>query len=121
MKPADYWKNFNLGQELGVSGSFIYNGLRRFHEMRGLDYSDEVFEFLYELSVGIERLLKIAIVLLEHDEGGDQAAFEETLKTHEHLDLLERIRKHVPLNLGAAHVGLLLIRPPSPEGAVVAR
>lgn len=64
MKPAQFWKNFKLGEEVSVSGAFIYNGMRRFHEMRKLDYTDEVFEVLYNLSVGFERLLKIAVVLL---------------------------------------------------------
>ena len=47
MKPEEAWKNFNLGQEVSISGAFIYNGLRRFHEMRILDHTDEIFEVLY--------------------------------------------------------------------------
>ena len=107
MNPTDFWKNFNLGQELAVAGGFIYNGLRQFHEMRSLDVTEEVFGFLYELSVGLERLLKVALVLLEHDTTLDQADFEESLKTHEHLALLARIRKHETLPLGDNHVALL--------------
>ena len=61
MKAADFWKNFKLGEEISVSGAFIYNGLRRYHEMRKLDFTDEVFEFLYDVSIGLERLLKIAL------------------------------------------------------------
>ncbi len=97
------WKNFNLGQELHVSGAFIYNGLRRFHEMRTLDNADEIFEFLYNLSVGLERLLKIAVVLLEHNETTDQQKLEESLITHNHLELLKRVRQHATLNLSAPH------------------
>jgi hypothetical protein len=33
--------------------------MRRFHEIRKLDQAAEIFEFLYSLSVGLERLLKI--------------------------------------------------------------
>jgi len=65
MKPTEFWENFNLGEEVSISGAFIYNGLRRFHELKNLDYTDEVFEVFYYLSVGLERLLKIAVVLLE--------------------------------------------------------
>ena len=88
MKPAEAWKNFNLGEEVSISGAFIYNGLRRFHEMRILDHTDEIFEVLYNLSVGFERLLKIAVVLLEHEEAIDQDALEKSLITHNHLSLI---------------------------------
>ena len=49
MKPTDFWKNFKLGEEINISGSLIYNGLRRYHEMQKLDFTDEIFEFFYYL------------------------------------------------------------------------
>jgi len=107
MKATDYWKNFKLGEEISVSGAFIYNGLRRYHEMRNLDFTDEVFEFLYDLFVGFERLLKIAVVLFEHADSMDQEALEKSLITHNHLDLLARLKKHVHLNLGSPQIDLL--------------
>jgi len=107
MNPSDFWKNFRLGEEIHISGTFIYNGLRRFHELRKLDFADELFEFLYELSVGIERLLKTAVVLYEHTDNTDQKELETSLITHNHLDLVARLRKHVELNLGTTHNDLL--------------
>jgi hypothetical protein len=110
MKRTQAWKNFNLGQELSISGVFIYNGLRRFHEMRALDNTDEIFEVLYNLSVGFERLLKIAVVLVEHNEATDQDVLEKSLITHNHLDLLHRVKQRVKINLGVPHkefLGLL--------------
>ena len=109
MKAPDFWKNFKLGEELSVSGAFIYNGLRRYHEMRNLDFTDEVFEFLYNLSVGFERLLKIAVVLFEHDESIEQSELEKSLITHSHLDLLARLKKHVQITLGAPQTDLLAL------------
>ncbi len=103
MKQTEFWKNFNLGEELTISGAFVYNGLRKFHEMRMLDNTDEIFEVLYSISVGLERLLKIATVLVEHSEATDQASLEESLITHSHLDLLERVRKKATINLGTQH------------------
>jgi hypothetical protein len=44
MNATDFWKNFRLGEEIHISGTFIYNGLRRFHEMSKLDIDDELFE-----------------------------------------------------------------------------
>lgn len=107
MKPTQFWKNFNLGEELSISGAFIYNGMRRFYEMQGLNYTDEAFEVLYNLSVGFERLLKIAVVLLEHDDSIDQEELEKSLITHNHLELLSRVRKHVQINLTSPHNDLL--------------
>ena len=107
MKATDFWKNFKLGEEISVSGAFIYNGLRRYHEMRNLDFTDEVFEFLYDLSVGFERLLKIAVVLFEHDDSIDQEKLEKSLITHSHLDLLARLKKHVQIDFGSPQIDLL--------------
>lgn len=107
MRPAEFWKNFRLGEEVHVSGTFIYNGLRRFHELRKLDFEDELFECLYNLSVGLERLLKIAVVLHEHNEAGDQDALEQSLITHSHLDLVARLRPYADLKLGTTHTDLL--------------
>ena len=106
MKPADFWKNFNLGEELSLSGTFIYNGMRGFHEMRNLHNGDEAFLVLYNLSVGFERLLKIVVVLLEHNENVDQEELEKSLITHNHLELLNRIEKHAEVKLSEPHKGL---------------
>jgi hypothetical protein len=103
MKPTEFWKNFKLGEELSVSGAFIYNGVRRFHELKKLDHTDDLFEIFYNLAVGFERLLKLFVVLLEHKDSDDQEAFEKSLITHSHLNLLGRIKKHVTLNLGTQH------------------
>lgn len=103
MKKELFWKNFNLGTELSVSGNFIYNGLKAFDELKTFYYEDEIFEFLYDISVGIERLEKIAIILIEHDSIGDQEAFEKSLITHSHLDLLARIKQKYNLKLSNPH------------------
>lgn len=102
MNRSELWKNFRLGEELDVSGTFIYNGLRRFHTLKTLDFSADLFEVLYQLSIGIERLMKVAIVLLEHDEADDQESFERSLVTHSHQALLTRIQKHSDLKLSNA-------------------
>lgn len=107
MKSDEVWKNFDLGTELSVAGNFIYNGLRSFHEMRTLDYAEEIFEFLYNLAAGLERLMKVAIVLLEHDGALDQEGFEKSLITHNHLQLLRRLRQQIDVNVGDAHIDLL--------------
>lgn len=103
MEKTDFWKNFELGQELHISGSFIYNGIRRYFELEHLDYNEEIFEVFYNLSVGLERLLKIAVVLLEHSDEEEQESYEKSLITHNHSELLRRIRVHRALNLSSVH------------------
>lgn len=107
MTRSQWWQNFSLGTELHVAGSFIYNGLRQFHNLENLDQEEEVFETLYQLSVGFERLLKVAVVLLEHDDTVDQKRFEESLKTHFHHQLLDRIKKKYRVPFDRPHNGFL--------------
>ena len=107
---ADYfWKNFRLGSELQISGSFIYNGLFTLENMETFHYEEECFEFLYNISIGIERLEKVAIILIEHDGSVPQETFEKSLITHNHLELLNRIKKNRQLILGKQHIKFLEI------------
>ncbi|WP_419486711.1 hypothetical protein [Chryseobacterium bernardetii] len=105
--PSIFWKNFRLGTELHVAGSLIYNGLYSFDEIEYFYYEHEIFEVLYNLSVGIERLQKITIILCEHTEDLDQSDFERTLITHNHIDLLNRIKQKHKLNFGKQHIKFL--------------
>lgn len=103
MDKETFWKNFNLGTELQFSGSFIYNGLQQFDQIKSFYHEEEIFEFLYNLSVGIERLMKVNIILQEHKTDSNQDEFEQTLITHNHQELLKRINKYHKLNLGKIH------------------
>jgi hypothetical protein len=102
-EPNFFWKNFRLGTELQIAGSFIYNALFDFENMETFYYEHECFEFLYNASVGLERLQKIAVILIEHDSNQSQDAFEKSLITHNHLLLLDRIKKKRRLKLGKLH------------------
>ncbi len=97
------WKNFDLGKEIDVAGTFLYNGIRCFHEMQTLTHSTEIFECLYNIAVGLERLLKVAVIFLEHDGTQDQEAFERSLITHNHLELLRRVRAKTKIDLAGPH------------------
>lgn len=106
-EPDFYWKNWRLGTELQISGTFIYNALYFLDTLEYLHHEEDIFELLYNLSVGIERLQKITIVLLEHDENVNQTDFEKSLITHDHLILHERINKIEKINLGKVHFKFL--------------
>ncbi len=99
MRPDEWWCNFGMGLEIDVSGSFIYNGIKFLDEVDSLNHAADIFEILYNLSVGIERLAKVAIVLIEYSPGLKIDDLEESLITHNTLDLVERINKSRKLDL----------------------
>ena len=103
MNKTTYWKNFNLGRELEIAGSFIYNGLKAFDNMESFCYDGEIFEFLYNISVGIERLEKVTIILIEHDDKTIQEEFEKSLITHNHMELMHRILLKFKLDIHNSH------------------
>jgi len=99
MNKTEQWKNFSLGSELQISGSFLYNGLLCFDQMESFYNEEEVFEFLYNVSVGLERLLKVALILTEHDQINNQKELEKFLITHNIPELFRRLRLRQNLNL----------------------
>lgn len=109
MNKEQLWKNFNLGIELDIAGNFIYNSLKTIDEMQNFYYEDEIFTFLYQISVGIERLEKIVIILTEHNEIVNQKIFEKELKHHNHEKLLERIRKYHSVKFDKKHNNFIKI------------
>lgn len=102
-----FWKNFRLGSELQIAGTFIYNSLFSFENMEHFHYEHECFEFLYNASVGLERLEKITLILLEYSKDFDQADYERTIITHSHIELIGRIKKCKDVNLGKIHYKFL--------------
>lgn len=109
MTKEEFWKNFNIGREVQLSGNFIYDGLLVFEQMENFCNEDEIFEFLYFISVGLERLLKANIVLLEHSDNQSQDDFEKSLITHNHSELLSRIYKNKEHNFGKVHIELIQV------------
>jgi hypothetical protein len=99
MRPDEWWRNFGLGLEIDVSGSFIYNGIKLLDEAEMFNHAPDIFEILYNLSVGIERLTKVAIVLIEYTGDVKIEDLEESIITHNTLDLIERLNKHRSLGL----------------------
>lgn len=94
MTDKELWKNFNLGTELDISGTFIFNGLDTFNKMKNFYYEDEIFDFLYNISVGVERLLKIIILLNDNSSN---------IKTHNHEKLFEIVRLKYEINFEKIH------------------
>lgn len=101
--PVWFWKNFRMGTELQNSGAFLYNAIFCLDQMETLHHEEECFEFLYNTSIGLERLFKIAIVLIEHDDSSNQDEFEKNLITHSNSELISRIQKKHRINIGKPH------------------
>lgn len=102
------WKNFDLNMELHIAGDFIYEGIYLIDRSFHLRYEDEYFLFLYNISVGIERLEKIAYLLLAHRDG--EPCPTKHWENHNHPKLIELINYHTPLKFGkreSAFVNLL--------------
>jgi hypothetical protein len=103
MTPEEWWKNFALGIEIDASGTFVYNGIRALHELVSLRHPVDSFEVLYNLSVGIERLLKVAIILIEHHDQIDIEQLEQSLISHNTIDLANRVSSQRSMQLSDVH------------------
>ncbi|MDR3583834.1 MAG: hypothetical protein P4L59_00745 [Desulfosporosinus sp.] len=90
-----FYKNFNMGREIDIAGTFIYNGMKNFNIVDGFSEECDIFHILYPLAVGIERLQKVLLVLLEDfpEEITDETIkeFEKSLITHSHQNLHGKI------------------------------
>lgn len=109
MNPTEFWQNFKMGEEQEIACNFIYDGLRNLHEMETLNLETEIFPVLYNLSIGLERMFKVAVVLVEFNDDTNVNEFEKTLITHDHITLYNRLKKSVVLDLGPVHTGLLTL------------
>lgn len=94
-----HYKNFNMGTELDIAGDFIYDGINKMEQMIDLENISEIFSFLYHISVGIERLQKVLIVLIENITPSRIDEFEKSLITHSHQTLNKRITIHSSTNI----------------------
>lgn len=99
MDKAIYFKNFPMGTEIDIAGTFIYNGIKEFNRLKHFYYESEIFHVLYPISVGIERLQKVLIVLLSDIPLDQIESFEESLITHSHQELHNKILKKCEIKL----------------------
>ncbi len=87
--------------ELDVAGEFIYDGITTLNHMKTISVGAPLFSFLYHISVGVERLQKIVLVLLEDITLDNYEDFEKSLITHSHCYLHERISKQRSIDLNS--------------------
>lgn len=89
----------SLVEKAGASTAF--NSFVPIKEIAQANYkdTDNIFGFLYKISVGIERLQKIAYILLKNPTENKYQEIEKEIITHSHTGLQEKINKLTTIKL----------------------
>lgn len=103
------YKNFNMGTELDIAGVFIYDGMKTFNDLHEIYYESDTFSVLYHFAVGIERLQKVLVVLIDNITEEQVKEFEESLITHSQQALHERIISKTDIKFTSRENGFLAL------------
>ena len=87
------FKSINMGRELEISGEFIYESAKKTMSITGLNNQYEINIILYTGAVGIERLQKIYLCLVQQNPN-DKYSVPKCLMGHNHLELEKEIEKY---------------------------
>lgn len=87
-----------MAREVDLAGEFIYAGLEKMNSMNSIDEPSEAFFVLYHLAIGIERLQKVLLVLVNDIQPNDMENFLKGIKHHNHGELSAEIKKHIKIN-----------------------
>lgn len=100
------FKSINMGRELEIAGEFIYDSAKKMMSITGLYNQYEINTILYTGAVGIERLQKIYLCLVQQDPT-DQDSMPKCLMKHNHLELEKEIEKHTAESISKNEKSLL--------------
>lgn len=96
-----------MANELDVAGEFIYAAIDKFNRMNNFDQTGDNFFFLYHLAVGIERVQKILLVIINDVERDEIEDFLEKVKSHNHKMLHGKIKEKVNVSFSKEQNDLL--------------
>lgn len=96
-----------MANELDVAGEFIYAAIDKFNKMNNFDQVGDNFFFLYHLAVGIERVQKILLVIINDVERDEIEDFLEEIKSHNHMMLHGKIKEKVNISFSKEQNDLL--------------
>lgn len=96
--PQFKWTNFDFNMDIHVAGDFLYEGIYLIDRLSQLRYEDDYFLFLYNIAVGVERLEKVAYLLLAFKD--KELNPTTNWGNHKHHHLFELINNHTTLKLG---------------------
>lgn len=108
MLVGEIWdfKSINMGRELEISGEFIYESAKKTMSITGLNNQYEINIILYTGAVGIERLQKIYLCLVQQNPN-DKDSVPKCLMGHNHLELEKEIEKYTMDKIPKNGKGLL--------------
>ncbi len=76
-----------MAREVELAGEFIFSALEKINTMNNMDENTDSFFVMYHLSVGIERLQKVLLVVLEDVQQENMKKFLKTIKRHNLIKL----------------------------------
>lgn len=100
------FKSINMGREVEIAGEFIYDSAKKTMSITGTNNQYELSIILYTGAVGIERLQKIYLCLMQQDPR-DRESMPKSLMQHNHLELEKEISKYTMTQLPGNGRGLL--------------
>lgn len=98
-----------MANELDVTGEFIYAALEKFNKMNSFEQVGDDFYFLYHLAVGIERVQKVLLVIINDVKRDEIEEFLEKIKSHDHMMLHGKIKEKVSISFSKEQNELLNI------------
>lgn len=107
MDTLQYFKNFNIGHEIDLAGTFAYNALTILNSERNIYQNDQIFMFLYNAAVSIERIQKCVLFLYGTYDLSDIETFALELKIHSQPALQNKINDHTKKKLSKEQNALL--------------
>lgn len=96
-----------MANELDVAGEFIYAAIDKINRMDSFNQVGDDFYFLYHLAVGIERVQKVLLVIVNDVERDSVRTFLEEIKSHNHMMLHSKIREKVSIRFSTEQNALL--------------
>lgn len=107
MDTLQHFKNFNIGKEIDLAGTFAYNALLILNGERNVYQNDQIFMFLYNAAVSVERIQKCVLFLYGTYGLSDIEAFALELKIHSQPALQNKINVHTKKKLSEEQNALL--------------
>lgn len=109
MNRVEYFRNFNIGEEINLAGSFAYNAISILNTTQDIYQNDQLFLFLYNAAVGVERMQKCVLFMYGDYDESTINQFTEKLKSHGHQKLHDIIIYYTGLKLPKDQNALLLL------------
>lgn len=99
-----YKESVLMAHEVDLAGEFIYSALNKVNSMKSIDEPTDSFFVMYHLSVGIERLQKVLLVILEDVQIENVGKFVNSIKMHNLLDLNGKIQLKTKIGFSTEQV-----------------